>query len=323
MADRTLRVAVVGATGLVGSEIVSLLGERRFPLSELLLFASERSQSVSVDFAGETIDVRVVERPMPAVDVAFLCATMEVGAEIGPKMAAAGALVIDLAPGPGPFALGAADVWNLPEGARRLARLPDPLARMIAVPLIALRALAVPRRVLATLLVAASTFGRTSVDRLAEETASLLNFQQGEDRPDPEIAFRCIPGDAGAGGIAARVEDQLGALLGEELSRTASVVRVPAFHGQAASVSVELAGPVAFEAVRRALRESPSLLVAEPGGAAPSTLDAVAADGILVTGLRHSEREPQWLHFWALGDNVRQGAALAAVSLAEGVLLRH
>lgn len=323
MSSGALRVAVVGATGLVGSEIVSLLAERRFPVGELLLFASERSRGEMVEFAGETIEVRAVVRPMPDVDVAFLCAAAEVDADLGTEMAAAGALVIDLAPGPGPFALGAADVRDLGSSEGRLARLPDPLARMIAVPLITLRSLAAPRRVLATLFVSASTFGRSAVDRLAEETTALLNLQSPADRPGPEVAFRCVPCEADAGGIAARVEEQLGTLLGEPVPRAVSVARVPAFHGQAAAVSVELAEPVAVDAARRALREAPSLLVAEPAAPAASTLDAVGADGILITGLRCAPHDPRWLHFWALGDSVRQGAALAAVALAEGVLLRH
>lgn len=320
MADRTLRVAVVGATGLVGNEIVSLLAERSFPVGELLLFASERSQGEAVEFVDETIRVRGIERPMPGMDVGFLCATPEVSSELGQEMAGAGALVIDLAPGPGPWVLSASEVRDSPDRSSRVVRLPDPMARMIAVPLIALRALSEPRRVVATLLASASTFGRKSVDRLVKETTALLNFQEREEWPDSEYAFRCLPLDTA---ISTRVEAQLGALLGEELLRTTSVVRVPAFHGQAVSVSVELSGPVDIETVRKVLRGSPSLLVAEPGAGPASTLDAVGADGILVTGLRHSQREPQWLHLWALGDNVRQGAALAAVSLAEGVLLRH
>jgi aspartate-semialdehyde dehydrogenase len=97
------------------------------------------------------------------------------------------------------------------------------------------------------------------------------------------------------------------------------VIRAPIFFGQAASISVELEPALSLEVVREVLRKTPSILIAEPGDEPTGTLDALGADAIHVVGLRH--RGGAWWHFWALGDNVRQGGALAAVSLAEGLLL--
>jgi len=91
----------------------------------------------------------------------------------------------------------------------------------------------------------------------------------------------------------------------------------------AVSLSVELVSPTTAEAVHAALREAPSLVVEEPGGTSISTYDVLGAEGIYVLGLRHAANDPAWIHFWVLADNVRHGAALAAVSLAEGILLKH
>ena len=97
------------------------------------------------------------------------------------------------------------------------------------------------------------------------------------------------------------------------------------FHGHAAALSLEFASGVEIDVLRRALREAPSLVVEDEGDARPeaSTQDVIGVDAIHVVGLRVDERDGRWARFWALADNVRLGAALAAVSLAEGILLKH
>ena len=319
------RVAVVGATGLVGAEIVSLLAERSFPVGELFLYASERSAGEQVEFGGEEIVARRIEQPMPAVDVAFLCATSEISRNLGPSLAGDGAWVIDLAsatPEAAALPLSAAEVRRSSGEARGgIVQVPDPLARMIALPIRALARHASPRRVIVTLLVSASAFGKESVERLSEETVALFNLQEGDEKRTSVAAFRCIPELARSReGLAERVEAHVRLLLGPSTDVVASVIRVPIFFGQAASISVELEPALELGRVREVLRDTPSVLIPEPGDEPTSTLDALGADGIHVVGFRQHGGAPAWLHFWALGDNVRQGAALAAVSLAEGLL---
>jgi aspartate-semialdehyde dehydrogenase len=319
------RVAVVGATGLVGAEIVSLLAERSFPVGELFLYASERSAGEEVEFVAERIVARRIEQPMPAVDVAFLCATSEISRDLGQSLADDGAWVIDLAPATpeaAALAVSAAEVRRSSgEAPGGIAHVPDPLARMIALPVRALARHALPRRVIATLLVSASAFGRESVGRLSEETVALFNLQEGDEKQTPVATFRCIPELVGRReGLAERVEAHVRLMLGPCADVVASVIRVPIFFGQAASISVELEPALSLERVREVLRDTPSVLIPEPGEEPTSTLDALGADGIYVIGLRQRGSAPAWLHFWALGDNVRQGAALAAVSLAEELL---
>ncbi len=327
--SRALRVAVVGATGLVGRELVALLGERSFPVSTFALYASPASTGATLELGERTTPVDPLPAELPEVDVAFLCAPPEVSRDVAENLAEGGALVIDLARGDfgeAPLLLGAGDLGSTPRTARGglWVRVPHPLTRMIVAPLRALGAVMRPTRVVGTLLLSASAFGRAAVERLNEESIALLNLQEGEGGSALQGAFRCTP-LAPESTVSARVSAEVGVLA--ELSAPAAlhVARIPIFHGQAAALSLELASPVEIDEVRGAFRGAPSLLVAgdEVTGAAVSTFDTLGIDAMYVVGLRRDERDPRWLHFWALGDNVRQGAALAAVSLAEGILLKH
>ena len=324
--EHGLRVAVVGATGLVGSEVVSLLAERRFPIGDLRLYASARSAGEEIEFSDRSIRVARLDGPISEVDVAFLCASTEVSRAVAGGLAESGALVVDLSPAPAVLdqtrlVLNAADA-RVAVGASRgcVLRLPDPFSRLLALPLMALAEKARVRRVIATLLAPASSRGRANVGRLSEETIDLLNLRETEEETAAQIAFRCVP--EVREGAAARVEAETASLAGGGVAVSVSVVDVPTFFGQAASVSVELEAAIPVERVRQILRESPSLLLVEESDAV-DTLDVIGADGISIVGLHESTAGPGWLQFWALSDNVRQGAALAAVSIVEGVLLTH
>jgi aspartate-semialdehyde dehydrogenase len=321
--ERTVHVAVVGATELVGAEIVSLLDERGFPVRELRLYGSPESAGDEVEFRGTTMRVEKAPDAIPNVDVAFLCTTGELGA----ALAAAGALAIDLSPNAtgdagAPLVLGVGDIattaWQASGGL--LVRMADPLTRLAAIPLRALGALGKLERVIGTFLVCASAFGRERVDRLGEQTISLLNLREAEgEKPSTEFAFRCIPDRSSTASTSNRIAGELTRLLGGRPRVVAHVVEVPVFFGQAASLAVELQAAVGAEEVQAAFRETPSLLLVE-GEQRLSTLDVVDTDGIFVVDLRREPDEQRWLSFWALGDNVRQGAALPAVALAESLL---
>jgi aspartate-semialdehyde dehydrogenase len=326
-AERTVRVAVVGATELIGAEIVSLLDERGFPVGELRLYGSPESEGDEIEFRGAEIRVERLG-PISKVDVAFLCATAGAGRTLGVSLAAMGAVTIDMSPdeagrAEAPLVLGVDDIattdWQPSGGV--LVRMADPLTRLAAVPLRALRALAKLERVIATFLVPASAFGRERVDRLAEQTIRLLNLREAEEGDTAtEFAFRCIPDrTSSVPSASSRVADDLARLLGGGLRVVARVVEVPVFYGQAVSLAVELQSTVAVDEVRATLRETPSLLLVE-GDQRLSTLEVVDTDGVFIVDLRGEVGEERWLSFWVLGDNVRQGAALPAVALAESLL---
>jgi aspartate-semialdehyde dehydrogenase len=326
-AERTVRVAVVGATELVGAEIVSLLDERAFPVGELRLYGSPGCEGDELEFRGATMRVEKLGAN-PEADVAFLCATAEVGETLGVALATAGTLTIDVslnAPSDAsaPIVLGVGDIaatdWRPSGGV--LVRMADPLTRLAAVPLRALGALADLERVIATLLVPASAFGRKRVDRLGEQTIRLLNLREAEgEEPAMEIAFRCIPDRVSSvASTSNRIAAELARLLGGRPQVVARVVEVPVFFGQAVSLAVEVQSAVGVEEVRAALRETPSLLLVE-GDQRLSTLDVVDTDGVFILDLRREVGAERWFSFWVLGDNVRQGAALPAVAMAESLL---
>ena len=322
-----MRVAVVGATGLVGREVVSLLDEREFPVEELLLYASEHSEGETLSLRGEPVTVRRLPAEPPTVDLAVLCATAEVSRKIAGALAAKGGLVLDLAPdSPAkvvPLGAAAVEALRSPAGTGRVLAVPDPLARLVAAPLRALGSLGRAQRAVVTLLVSASARGRERIEALGRQTVSLLNAQSSsEDEEAEAIAFACIPEDASApASIAARVEGQVQALLAAGFPLVVSVVQTPTFVAHVASIAVEIDASFSAGEARKALREAPSLLVAEPGEGSIGTRDVAGSEAIHVVGLRQNPSDPRWLQFWAMADNIRQGAALAAVSLAEGLLL--
>jgi aspartate-semialdehyde dehydrogenase len=324
---RALRVAVIGATGLVGREVVALLEERSFPVGTLALFASPASVGVTLDFGAEARAVNALPDELPEVDLAFLCVSPEVSRGFAETLTDRGALVVDLAPGDADKAsllLGAADLGIVARTARGglWVRVPDPSTRMIVAPLRALGAAMEPIRVIATVLLSASAFGRAAVESLSEESIALFNLQGEPPDGAPRDAFRCTPLAADSP-VMTRVSMEVAALVRLPAPIVVRGVRAPTFQGHAAGLSLEFGAAVDISKLRSAFREAPSLVVAEEGThTAPSTLDVVGVDAIHVVGLFQDERDPRWVHFWTLADNVRLGAALAAVSLAEGILLK-
>jgi aspartate-semialdehyde dehydrogenase len=327
--SRALRVAVIGATGLVGREVVALLEERSFPVGSLALFASPASVGETLDFGEEAMTVNALPTELPEVDLVFLCASAEVSRDVGAKLADGGALVIDLAPGgvdQASLLLGAADLGAVTRTTRGglWVRVPDPSTRLVVAPLRALGAALEPIRVVATVLLSASAFGRAAVERLSEESIALLNLREAPAAGAPQEAFRCKP-LAPRSPVVTRVSAEVAALVKLRTRVAIRAIRVPMFHGHAAALSLEFDSAVEIDRLRRVLREAPSLVVAAEEGAdtSMSTLDVIGVDAIHVVGLCQDERDPCWAHFWTLADNVRLGAALAAVSLAEGILLKH
>jgi aspartate-semialdehyde dehydrogenase len=318
---------VIGATGLVGREIVALLEERSFPVDTLALFASPASVGTTLDFGEEARPVSVLPDELLEVDLAFLCASPEVSRGVAETLADRGALVVDLAPGEvdkATLLLGAAELGIVARTARGglWVRVPGPSTRMIAAPLRALGSAMEPIRVIATVLFSASAFGHAAVERLSEESIALLNLQGEPADGAPTEAFRCTPLTADSP-VMTRVSAEVAALSRLPAPIVVRGVRAPMFHGHAAALSLEFGSAVPIDKLRSAFREAPSLVVLEGANAAPSTLDVIGVDAIQIVGLSQDERDPRWAHFWTLADNIRFGAALAAVSLAEGILLKH
>lgn len=324
-----MRIAVIGATGLVGREILDLLAERGFPVSELHLYASETSQDQEIEFGNESHSVRRLPPVMPEVDLAFVCATAEVSRAVTADLVARGITVIDLTRahrGDDSVPLVLAE-WHPAEQTPRgiVLSIPNPLTVLLAHPLRAVGNLSPLRRVITTAFLSASAFGRGAIEALSKETVALLNGREAEIEGRLPLAFNCRPEDPGCVEEAASVTSEetvrdLRRLLGSEVAVAVNVVRIPIFHGLGAAVSVESEAPISLEALGGALREAPSILLDEIRRPPTSTRETIGSEGLHVGGLRADSQDSRWIHFWAAADNLRLGAGLNAVAVAEVVL---
>jgi aspartate-semialdehyde dehydrogenase len=335
MAARELTVAVVGATGAVGSEVLRILDEREFPLGELRLFASQRSAGSFIETArGETRVDMLDHDAFGGVDLAFFCAGGAVSAEYAPIAVEAGAVAIDKS---SHFRMEPTVPLVVPEvnagdlATREGGIIASPNCTTIPM-VVALKPIADAvglRRIIASSYQAVSGAGKAGVDTLSRETTDLLNLRsvsEEEHSPFPHrIAFNCIPQvDAFLSDGATKEERKVilesrKVLHLDDLPIAVTCVRVPTFYGHAVALTVELENPLDPREAERLLRESPGIILSEPGDARPypTPADVGGTDAVYVGRVREDPSNPGGLQLWVAADNVRKGAALNAVQIAE------
>ncbi len=337
MSADLFNIAVVGATGLVGAEIVRVLDERQFPVGELHGYASERSAGGEVEAGAASVKVELLDRAdFRGVDVAFFAAPEHVSAGWAGRAADAGAIVIDLSQlysASPDVPLVAAEVNPQAVGeyaARRLVASPTPAALQLAVTLRPLRDAAGLKRVVVSGYEPVSEAGRAGIDALSQQTLDLFSGRSPEiqlfrDR----IAFSLLPqvGEFLAGGYT-RAEQQIitqipRLLEADGLAITATSVRVPLFYGLSQSVNVETVEPLTAEATREILRAAPGVLLQDDPATAdyPTPTSAIGNDATCVGRIRADESVECGLNLWIVGDNLRMGSAINAVAIAE-ILIR-
>jgi len=331
--SRTFSVAVVGATGTVGREILQLLEERKFPVGELRLFASEGSDGEMLTFADEEILVEPLKNDsFGKIEIAIFSAGAERSREFCPAAVAAGAVCIDTS-----------SAWRLdPDVPLVVPEVnPDELARyamkgIVANPSSATIQMAVAlkplsdfsriRRVVVSTYQAVSESGQKAIDELRVQTGELLNGRPAEAKVYPhQIAFNCLPhvdSFLDNGYTAEETELICGTrkIFGDESMRiTATAVRVPVFYGHSESINVEFETPLSAEKARELLAEAPGLALVDdlPESSYPVPLDAAGQDEVLVGRIRQDESCPNALNLWAVADNLRKGTATNAVQIAE------
>jgi aspartate-semialdehyde dehydrogenase len=326
-------VVVAGATGVVGEEVLAVLAERRFPAAAVRALASPASAGLRVAFGDGELAVRAVaDDAFAGAGVAFLCASAAVSERYAARLAAAGALVVDLSDR---FATVPEVPLLVPEvnlralvarGGARLVSVGGVAAGALAAVLAPLDAAAALRAVTVTTFEPASTLGRPGVAELGEQAAALLGGREADARVFPsQIAFNCIPavGALDAAGHA-HAEGVLRHSLRRILDRptlavAATAVHVPTFFGFGAAVTVELERALAAAAAHAVLREAPSLMVAE-GERYATTFGAVGSDAVHVARIREHGDRPGSLGLWVAVDNTRKAAAINAVVIAEALL---
>ena len=318
MADRghgALRLAIVGATGVLGGQLLELIGERAFPFSELKLFSSEKHFGESIEAAGEYHRVAVLREPseLCGFDLAVLAVARPHAEAI--VRAAPGPILVDLsaaplAPGASPLVapgFTSRDQIRDLSGAK-LFHTPHPAALAIAT---ILNALGQVPFAAATLMLSASWMGRGAISHLVEQSADLLNGRLNLDDDERQAAFNAAPIPS-AGALEAAIAGQISTLIGQAPPLVLQSVQIPVLHGMAVSLYLPYAADTT--AWTQSLRSAPGVLLIENEEPA-NVVDAIGQEALL-TSLTSA---PAGVSLWCAFDNARR-AALAALWIAECLL---
>ena len=325
-------VAVVGATGAVGATMLEILAERDFPISELIPVASSRSAGSTIEFKGKEYTVQDLETFDPTgVDIALFSAGGGTSKTHAPRFAEAGCYVVDNS-----------SAWRMDEDIALVVPEVNPQAlemardnKIIANPncstiqmVVALKPLhdAAPiERVVVSTYQAVSGAGGKAMDELAKQTAQLINGQSTDVDVFPaRIAFNVIPHidvfmDDGYTKEERKMMDETCKIMGADIAVTATTARVPVFYGHSESVNVTFGGPMNAKKARKLLADAEGVCVVDDpdGEDYPMPSEAAGTDHVWVGRIRDDHSYPNSLHLWVVADNVRKGAALNAVQIAE------
>jgi aspartate-semialdehyde dehydrogenase len=328
-----INVAVVGATGQVGRVILRTMAERDFPADEVAALSPGRGGGQEVSYGEERVlRVRGLEgHDFRDTDLVFFAAGEAAAAAEAPRVAAAGAMVVDLSARfrmepDVPLIVPEANAAALARARkRRIIACPGSVSTMVAVALKPLHTLAGARRAVVTGLHAVAGAGKEAMGELWSQTRGIyVNEAPPAEQFPKQIAFNVIPqvGDIAEDGATkeeAGIALELRKLIDPDLTAVASCVRVPIFIGDAAAVVVEFERPIAEKEAWAALRDAPGVIVLdrreEAGYATPA--EVAGEDMVYVSRLRRDLTVPNGLAFWCVTDTLRKGAALNAVQIAE------
>jgi aspartate-semialdehyde dehydrogenase len=326
-------VAVVGATGAVGEVMLSILHERGFPIKELIVLASARSAGQSVDFGNQKLVVRDLATFDPhGVDIALFSAGGATSKEYAPRFAAAGAVVVDNSSAfryddDVPLVVSEVNPEAMKLIPRGIIANPNCSTMQMLVALAPIhRAVGIERINVATYQ-SVSGGGRTAMEELGRQTAALLNGQDADPQRFPvQIAFNLIPHiddfqDNGYTKEEMKLVWETRKILGDDsIQVNPTAVRVPVFFGHSEAVHIETRHKLGAADARALLEAAPGVTVVDDrqGGGYPTPVThASGADAVFVGRIREDISHPRGLDLWIVSDNIRKGAALNAVQIAE------
>jgi aspartate-semialdehyde dehydrogenase len=331
------KVAVVGATGNVGREMLNILAERTFPADEVVAVASRRSQGTEVSFGDKTLKVKALEHlDLSGVDICLMSAGSPVSKEWSPKFAAAGAVVIDNS-----------SYWRydsdvpliVPEvnadavvGFRKKGIIANPncSTAQLVVALKPLHDKARIKRVVVATYQSVSGAGKEAMDELFAQTKAVFTVDEVESKMFPKrIAFNLIPQidvfmEDGYTKEEWKMMAETKKILDPKIKLTATCVRVPVFVGHSEAVNIEFENEITPDEARSILRSAPGCLVIdkhEPGGYV-TPYECVGEDATYISRIREDATVENGLSMWIVSDNLRKGAALNAVQIAEVLINR-
>jgi aspartate-semialdehyde dehydrogenase len=321
------RIAVAGANGQLGREIIKTLAERNFPVASLTALASGRAVGGSLSFGEQNLVVAAVERhDWAATDLLFLAPGAPTPMTLARNAAAAGCAVVDVTGLSDPDAPVVVPEVNPSAlaGNPRIVASPVAGAILLAMALHPLQGLGNLVRVVVTSMQPVSGAGRDAMDELFSQTRGVfVNDQANPEQFTKPIAFNLIPhiGGFGEDGVTEEEEaiaEDTARLLGG-VAVAATCVRVPVFIGQALSINVTFDRPVEEAEAREAIRGAPGLTLLDrrDDGGYVTPLETVGEDPIFISRLRVDPSAPNGIALWCAGDNLRKGGALNAVQIAE------
>jgi len=327
------RVAVVGATGAVGQTMLEILQSRQFPIAELIPLASSRSAGSFIVFDRRDIEVQDLATFEPeGIDIALFSAGGDTSLEHAPRFAEAGCFVIDNSSAWRMDATIALVVPEVNPHALEMARSNHIIANpncstiQMVVALAPLHHVAPIRRVVVSTYQAVSGAGNKAIKELATQTRSLLNGTNAEVEVFPSrIAFNVIPHidifmDDGYTKEEHKMMDETRKILeSDSLALTATTVRVPVFYGHSESVNVEFSSSMTAGHARDILAESNGICVVDDPTSEdyPLASEAGGTDPVWVGRIRDDASCPNTINMWIVADNIRKGAALNAIQIAE------
>ena len=333
-----INIAVVGATGNVGREILNILDEREFPAEEVVALASTKSVGKETNFGEKTLKVKALDTfNFSTVDIALFSAGGGVAQQWGPLAAQAGCVVIDNSSA---FRMDPDVPLIVPEvnshalsgySQRNIIANPNCSTAQLVVALKPLHERANIRRVVVATYQSASGAGRDAMDELFTQTKGVyVNNQPAPRKFTKQIAFNVIPHiDAFMDGGETREEWKMTAetkkILDPAIKLTATCVRVPTFVGHAEAVNIEFEKPLDDETARDILREAPGCMVVDEreDGGYVTPVECVGEFATYISRIRVDPTVKNGLNIWVVSDNLRKGAALNAVQIAEILVARH
>src|SRR6201995_5410934 len=331
------KVAVVGATGNVGREMLNILDERKFPADEVVALASRRSMGVEVSYGDRTLKVKAPEHyDFSDVDICLMSAGGAVSKEWSPKIGAAGAVVIDNSSA---FRMDPDVPLIVPEvnadavagfAKKNIIANPNCSTAQLVVALKPLHDKAKITRVGVATYQSVSGAGKEAMDELLSETKSVFTRDEPTGKVFPKrIAFNLIPQidvfmDDGFTKEEWKMVAETKKILDPKIKLVATCVRVPVFIGHSEAVTIKFENPITADEARDILRTAPGCLVIdkrEPGGYV-TPFEAAGEDATYISRIREDATVENGLVLWCVSDNLRKGAALNAIQIAECLINR-
>ncbi|MEY4705344.1 MAG: aspartate-semialdehyde dehydrogenase [Nitrospirota bacterium] len=327
-------VAIVGATGAVGTEMIEVLEERKFPVSRLVPLASTRSAGGMVTFDGNEVPIEVLTKDSFAgVDIALFSAGADLSREFAPIAVKAGAVVIDnsaawrMTPEV-PLVVPEVNAHDIQRHKGIIAN-PNCSTIQMVVALKPLHDEARIKRIVVTTFQSVSGTGKDAMDELMEQCQDLLSFKQTNPKVYPhQIAFNCLPQiddflPSGYTKEEMKMVHETRKIMGDQsIHVTATTVRVPVYVGHSEAINIETERKLSVNEARAILSTAPGVLLYDDPAHKiyPMPLEVAGKDEVYVGRIREDESIANGLNLWVVADNLRKGAALNAVQIAEHLI---